>query len=78
MPRRVEFGKASTGRLPHLTNVASGAHEINGSRRHPPDGERPYRWSQRYVRPVGTIDDDGGRTPEIYVANGEWQPLNAR
>jgi len=25
--------------------------------------------------PVGTINLDGGRNPEIYVGNGEWVPL---
>ena len=37
----------------------------------------PYRWSQRWFDdpPVGTINFDGGRNPEIYLGNGEWQPL---
>jgi hypothetical protein len=26
--------------------------------------------------PVGTVNLDGGRNPEIYVGNGEWQPLD--
>jgi hypothetical protein len=41
-----------------------------------PDAQQPYRWSQRWYDnpPVGTINDDGGRNPEIYVGNGGWQP----
>ena len=40
--------------------------------------ERPYKWSQRWFDdpPIGTINFDGGRSPEIYVGNGEWQPLD--
>ena len=39
--------------------------------------ERPYRWSQRWYDdpPIGTVNLDGGRNPEIYLGNGEWQPL---
>ena len=35
------------------------------------------KWSQRWYDdpPVGTINFDGGRNPEIYVGNGEWQRL---
>lgn len=25
----------------------------------------------------GSINYDGGRNPEVYVDNGEWQPLDA-
>jgi hypothetical protein len=40
--------------------------------------ERPYRWSQRWRDdpPVGNVNYDGGRNPEIYLGNGEWQPLD--
>jgi hypothetical protein len=39
----------------------------------------PYRWSRRWYDdpPIGTINFDGGRNPEIYVGNGDWQPLDA-
>ena len=35
--------------------------------------EQPYKWSQRWFDdpPVGTIAG-----PDIYVGNGEWQPLD--
>jgi hypothetical protein len=41
--------------------------------------ERPYKWSRRLYDdpPVGTINYDGGRNPEIHIGNGEWQPLDA-
>jgi hypothetical protein len=26
--------------------------------------------------PIGTVNLDGGRNPEIYLGNGEWQPLD--
>jgi hypothetical protein len=37
-------------------------------------------WHARSVgaHPIGTINFDGGRNPEIHVGNGEWQPLLAR
>ena len=37
----------------------------------------PLQWSQRWFNdpPIGTINFDGGRPREIYVGNGEWQPL---
>jgi hypothetical protein len=40
--------------------------------------ERPYKWSQRWFDdpPIGTINFDGGRNPEVYMGNGEWQPLD--
>jgi hypothetical protein len=39
--------------------------------------EQPYRWSQRWFDdpPIGTINLDGGRNPEIYIGDGEWRPL---
>ena len=39
--------------------------------------ERPYRWSQRWHDdpPIGTINYDGGSNPEIYMGDGDWQPL---
>jgi hypothetical protein len=62
-------------------NAAAGAqrrHELrrgNGNR----FLEKPYRWSQRWSDdpPVGTINLDGGRNPEIYLGNGEWQPVDS-
>lgn len=59
-------------------NLAAGAHKTNGMRPVPHFEERPYKWSQRWFDdpPVGTINNDGGRNPEIHVGNGEWQPLD--
>lgn len=60
-------------------NLSAGAHKVNGQRRATTGfQEYPYRWSQRWFddSPVGTINFDGGRNPEIYVGNGEWQPLD--
>jgi hypothetical protein len=58
-------------------NLAAGANKAN-SRRPEPYVQQPYRWSRRWCDdpPIGTINFDGGRNPEIYVGNGEWQPLN--
>ena len=38
----------------------------------------PLKWSRRWCEdpPVGTINLDGGRNPEIHIGNGEWQPLD--
>jgi hypothetical protein len=40
--------------------------------------QQPYRWSQRWCDnlPVGTVNLDGGRNPEINVGDGEWQPVD--
>ena len=37
-----------------------------------------WRWSQRWFDdpPVGTVNLDGGRNPEIYIGNGAWWPLD--
>ena len=57
-------------------NLRAAADKTNGSRPAPQFEERPYKWSQRWFDdpPVGTINFDGGRNPEIYIGNGEWQP----
>jgi hypothetical protein len=57
-------------------NLRDGANKTNG-KRPPPPPEKPYKWSQRWYDdpPIGTINLDGGRNPEIYIGNGEWQPL---
>ena len=59
-------------------NLAAAAHKVNGSRPAPDFVPHPYRWSQRWFDdpPVGTINYDGGRNSEIYLGNGEWQPLD--
>lgn len=59
-------------------NLSAGAAVVNGRRATAPNGEMPYRGSQRWSEdpPIGTIKYDGGRNPEIYVGNGDWQPLN--
>ena len=60
-------------------NLSAGAHKVNGQRRATTGfKEHPYRWSQRWFDdpPIGTINFDGGRNPEIYLGNGEWQPLD--
>ena len=65
----------------HATcNLRDGANKTNGRRSSDPSVERPYRWSQRWRDdpPVGTVNYDGGRNPEIYLGNGEWQPLDDR
>ena len=64
----------------HATcNLAAGAHKVNGQRRPDPYVERPYRWSQRWHDdpPIGTINLDGGRNPEIYsgTATGSYWML---
>ena len=58
-------------------NLRDGAHKTNGKRRPHPFVQQPYRWSQRWFDDprVGTINYDGGRNPQIYLGNGEWQPL---
>ena len=57
-------------------NLAAAAAVTNGRRPPQPVVERPYKWSQRWFDdpPIGTINYDGGRHPEIYMGNGEWQP----
>ena len=59
-----------------ICNLREGANKTNARRRPDPDVQQPYRWSQRWCDdpPVGTVNLDGGRNPEIYVGNGEWQP----
>jgi hypothetical protein len=60
-------------------NLAAAAHKVNGQRRATlVSPEQPYRWSQRWYEnpPVGTINFDGGCNPEVYVGEGQWQPLN--
>ncbi len=59
-------------------NTRDGANKTNARRRPDPYVQQPYRWSQRWCDnpPVDTINLDGGRNPEIYVGNGEWQPLD--
>ena len=59
-------------------NLRDGANKTNARRRPGSDGQRPYRWSQRWFDdpPIGTINYDGGRNPEIHIGNGEWQPLD--
>jgi hypothetical protein len=42
-------------------NLAAGAQKVNRSRRHPPDVEQPYRWSQRWVRQSARRHDQLGR-----------------
>jgi hypothetical protein len=32
-------------------------------------------WHPLRDSPIGTINFDGGRSPEIYDGNGEWQSL---
>jgi hypothetical protein len=61
-------------------NLRAAAQKTNGSRPAPQFEERTYRWSQRWFDdpPVGTINLDGGRNPEIHTGNGEWQPLERR
>ena len=58
-------------------NLAAAADKSNERRRYVMSVERPYRWSQRWHDdpPAGTINRDGGRHPEIYLGNGDWQPL---
>ena len=61
-------------------NLAAAAHKVNSRRRVTlASDEQPYRWSRRWFDdpPVGTINYDGGCDPEIYVGNGDWQPLDA-
>ena len=55
-------------------NLSAGANKANGRRRPEPYVQLPYRWSRRWFDdpPVGTINFDGGRNPEIHVGNGEW------
>ena len=59
-------------------NLRDGANKTNARRRPDSDGQRPYRWSQRWFDdpPIGAINYDGGRNPEIHIGNGEWQPLD--
>jgi hypothetical protein len=40
--------------------------------------ELPYRRSQRWCDdpPVGTVNLDGGRSPEIHMGGGEWAPFS--
>jgi len=59
-------------------NLRAAADKTNGSRPAPQFEERPYKWSQRWFDnpPIGTINLDGGRNPEIYIGNGEWKPLD--
>ena len=61
-------------------NLAAGANKANGRRRPEPYVQLPYRWSRRWFDdpPVGTINYDGGHNPEIYVGNGDWQPIDNR
>jgi hypothetical protein len=61
-------------------NLAAGAAVVNGRRSaqaQPDQPEKPYRWSQRWYDdpPIGTINYDGGRNPEVYADNGKWTPL---
>ena len=62
-------------------NLAAGAAVTNGRRaaNTRPYVQMPYRWSQRWFDdpPPGTINLDGGRNPEIYMGDGNWQPLDA-
>src|SRR4029079_14698662 len=60
-------------------NLRDGANKTNARRRPDPRIPQPYRSSQRWCDdpPVGTINLDGGRHSEIYVGNGDWQPLDA-
>ena len=60
-------------------NLRDGANKTNGRRPTDSSVERPYRWSRRWRDdpPVGTVNYDGGRNPEVYMGNGEWQPLDA-
>ena len=65
------------GRAHARCNRAAAAAVTNGRRPQQPFAERPYKWSQRWRDdpPIGTINYDGGQNPEIYLGNGEWQPL---
>jgi hypothetical protein len=58
-------------------NLRDGANKTNGRRPRDSFVEQPYRWSRRWRDdpPVGTINFDGGRNPEIYAGNGDWQRL---
>ena len=58
-------------------NLSAGANKPNARRRPEPYVQQPYRRSRRWYDdpPIGTINYDGGRNPEIYLGNGEWQPL---
>ena len=61
-------------------NLSAGANKPNARRRPEPCVQQPYRRSRRWYDdpPIGTINYDGGRNPEIYVGNGECQPLDDR
>ena len=60
-------------------SLAAGADKVNGQRRAVRD-EYPLRWSQRWFEdpPIGTVNLDGGRNPEIHLGNGNWQPLDEK
>jgi hypothetical protein len=59
-------------------NLRAAAAVTNGRRAPTRFQERPYKWSQRWFDdpPIGTINYDGGRNPEIHIGSGEWQPLD--
>ena len=59
-------------------NLRAAADKSHGRRpSHPQFEERPYKWSRRWFDdpPVGTIIL-GGERVQIYIGNGEWQPLD--
>jgi hypothetical protein len=63
----------------HATcNLRAAAAVTNGRRAPTRFQEPPYKWSQRWFDdpPIGTINYDGGRNPEIHIGSGEWQPLD--
>jgi hypothetical protein len=64
--QRGTYAAASVARARFRRPVANKA---NGSRRHPTNAERPYRWSQCWHEdpPAGTVVFNGGNPIEVFT-----------